>query len=159
MVLDAADFIDPSARALAERVIELLREGARDDWRPDLLTLAEDPWLQDSIERVRSLLDDLRRLADAQLTAEMASIVQQLRLSRLGIEVDESALLLEAAEPEEASHILAAIDAKNRERAALWRSASERGAGNKVRPNRVAIVPSRFRLPPSSEPARSPISR
>jgi hypothetical protein len=143
--LDPTDFTDPTARALVERIIVLLRQDARDDWRPDILELAEEPWLQVSVARARAMLDDLRRLTDVQVAAEAQRVMRQLRLTRLAVEISESALLLEAAEPEDAPSILASIADKNRERAALWRDAP--GEGGAALGKRVAIIPSRFRVP------------
>src|SRR6266545_1497624 len=42
--LDPSDFTDPTARALVLHVTQHLAS-ARADWRPDLLTETEDPWL------------------------------------------------------------------------------------------------------------------
>jgi hypothetical protein len=143
--LDPNDFSDAAARGLLQRISVLLRQEARDDWRPDVLELATEPWLEEPVGRVRALLDDLRRLTDVQIAAEAQRVARQLRLARLDIEVAESMVLLEEAEPDEAAQIRVAVAEKNRERAAVWRADAEAGGGKLG--TRTAIIPSRFRLP------------
>ena len=103
--LEPADFTDPSARALVHRITALLRAEARDDWRPDVLELAEEPWLEGPIARVRTFLEDVRRLTDAQIEAETQRVSRQLRASRLAVEISESVILLEEAEDDEVARI------------------------------------------------------
>ena len=142
---DPTDFTDPAARALAERITLLLGQEARDDWRPDVLDLAREDWLEGPIARIQTLLDDVRRLTDVQIAAEAQRVGQQLRLSRLAVEIGESILLLDEAAPDEIPRILATIAEKNRERAALWKGAGAPGPPRLGK--RVALIPSRFRLP------------
>jgi DNA primase len=147
MELDPSDFTDPTSRALALRIAELQNSTARSDWRPDLLELAEEPWSEGPIGRVRGMLAALDSLSDAQLTTAISSIARQLRRSRLLLQQRELAAELAHAEAEAANEMKAWISALNREIVALARADAEQPRGPSAVGRRIAVVPSRFRLP------------
>jgi hypothetical protein len=142
--LDASDFTDPTARALLLHLHQVLAS-APADWRPDLLAEAEDPWLAEGARRVRPVLDDVARLSDAQLAAELHSIRRQLRGARLAVELREQTLALQDAEDDVAERIKAGIAENARERFALQKEDTRDARGPTALGRRVPAVPARFR--------------
>jgi hypothetical protein len=146
--LDGADFTDPSARALAYRIGELIRQDARDDWRPDLLELAGEAWLEPAIARVREILPEVAQLADAQIAGLGQSMRRQLRESRLALELPELMALAQESDPDGLSQIKERIAQINRERVLLRREDADQPRGPAAVGKRAAIIPARFRMIP-----------
>jgi hypothetical protein len=141
------------------RVLDVARTQARADWRPDLLELIADPWLEGPIGQVREALADVERLTDSQITAQIQSMARQLRATRLSTELPELAVLAQDAEPDVLAQVKARIGQIAVELAALRKQASDAPRG----PNGLGafppMVPARFRAVDVSRPvagAQSP---
>ncbi|MBM2811794.1 MAG: primase [Chloroflexi bacterium] len=141
---DASDFSDPEARALLLRLVELIQTDARAEWRPDLLELAREQWLERPEAAVRQYLADVQRLADVQITASLHSIGRQLHDGRLALELPELVALANEADSEVQAQIRARIGEIARERVISERmDAGQHGPAGVGQ--RVATIPSRFR--------------
>jgi DNA primase len=146
-IFEPGDFADPSARALLYRVLEVGEASGRADWRPDLLEVIEDSWLAEARGRVRSVLDEVDRLTDPQLTSSAMAIARQLRDHRLATELEQLRAIAQDPEGEMAGEVRARIAQLNQERVALHRDAADQPRGPGALGQRQ-IVPSRFRVMP-----------
>jgi hypothetical protein len=142
---DAADFTDPEARALLLRLLDLVRMEARTDWRPDLLELAHEPWLEGPVTQVAEHLADVRRLSDPQIGAASHSIARQLRDARLAMELPELVALAQDGDEEVQAQIRARIGEIARERVLSERVDAAQTRGPTGIGQRVAAIPARFR--------------
>jgi DNA primase len=154
--LDANDFTDPSARALLLRVLEVARTEARADWRPDLLDLATEEWLEEPSERVREALKDIERLTDPQVAAQIESMGRQLRSGRLSAELPELVVLAQDADPDALAQVKARIGQITSELGALRRQAAEAPRGPSSLGSLPPVVPARFRAVDLSLPTQRP---
>jgi hypothetical protein len=154
--LDANDFTDPSARALLLRVLEIARTEARADWRPDLLDLATEEWLEEPSERVREALKDIERLTDPQVAAQIESMGRQLRSGRLSAELPELVVLAQDADPDALAQVKARIGQITSELGALRRQAAEAPRGPSALGSLPPVVPARFRAVDLSLPTPRP---
>lgn len=143
---DLADLTDALARGLALRIAEIMGAEARADWRPGVLDLIDDPWLEAPISRVRDLLPAVDRLTDGQVSGLAESMARQLRDARLAVELREHDVALQEAEDTEVVDRIKARIAENaRERLALQRQDEAAPRGPAALGRRVAAVPARFR--------------
>ena len=154
MEIDPADFTDPSARALMLRILEITRSEARADWRPDLLELADAPWIEEPIARVREALVDVDRLADAQITSLGQSVGRQIRSGRLLAELPELAVLAQEADPDALAQVKARIGAITSELAELRRQDTGAPKGPSALGRLPPVVPARFRAADLSAPSQ-----
>jgi hypothetical protein len=141
---DTRDFTDPTARALLHRIQEVL-EADPGDWRPDLLTLATEPWLEGSLERVAACLPGVGRLADRQVLDGVRSMARQLREARLAGELRELVAMAQDELPaEEARRVTVRIGEIGRERASIDRENQHEPRGPSAIGRRSALIPARF---------------
>ncbi|HZT08280.1 MAG TPA: DNA primase [Chloroflexota bacterium] len=159
--IDPDDFRDPAARALVLRMLELTsRESLGGEWRPDLLEITDDPWLDEPIQRVRAATEEIERLTDAQVQALCGAIGGQLRAARLAAELPELSILAQEAEPDQLAQIKARIGQISNELVALRRALPADTIGPSALGRIPPLVPPRFRAvdlalagPPASPPS------
>ncbi|HEY3116771.1 MAG TPA: DNA primase [Chloroflexota bacterium] len=135
---EPSNFSDPALRALLLKVQELLRSEARRDWRPDLLELSGEPWLEEAIESIREEMPAIDRLSDAEVAAESFSISLDLREAREALEHRDAHTIAEDPENEDPAQVKALIAARAAARASLMR---QRGSANRMRPWRAIVGP------------------
>ena len=156
--LDSDDFPDPTARALLLQLQDIQASSVGRQWRPDLLELADEPWLQGPIARVRDALGDIERLTDAQVTVSARSMARQLRDARLDVELSDLGILAKESDAEELEQIKLRFVEINRERALLRREDAAEPRGPAALGTRAALVPARYqsRAPGRAAPPKSP---
>lgn len=143
--LDPDDFSDPGARALVMYLDDVQKSSVGRQWRPDLLHLVADAWLEGPVARVRDALADIERLTDAQIAVAARSMNRQLRDARLAMELPELATLAQESDPEDLQQIKARIVQINRERALIHREDAAEPRGPAALGSRTALVPAQFR--------------
>jgi hypothetical protein len=155
--MDPDDFTDPSARALMLRILEITHSEARTDWRPDLLELAADEWLEEPINHVRGTLRDIERLTDEQIANQVSSVGKQLRAARLSSELPELSVLAQESDPDALVQVKERIGQITSELAALRRQAAGAPRGPSALGTLPPLIPARFRaVDLASPPARPP---
>jgi hypothetical protein len=127
------------------RVLEILRNEARSDWRPDLLEQIDAPWLEEPLRLVREAMVDIERLTDPQVAAQVQSVAKQLRAARLSSELTELTILANDTDDDGRPQMVARIAEIARELAALRKHAPGSTRGPAALGTRPPLVPARFR--------------
>jgi DNA primase len=158
--IDPDDFTDPAARALMLRILEILRNEARSDWRPDLLEQIDASRLEEPLRFAQEAMVDVERLTDPQVAAQVQSVAKQLRAARLSSELTELTILANDTDDDGRPQMVARIAEIARNLAALRKHEPGSARGPAALGTRPPLVPARFRAidlaPRAERPAVAP---